>query len=121
MILAYEAESADMEEKQALESELASIELQLEAHAGFDEFDRKVNQWIDDLIVAIMSSEFFIVYNFTQHKMDFDFNVLRGVIQTPICFSKCRTARSVELLVRGILEFLTNLSYLSQAAFLGWH
>ena len=82
------AESANMEEKQTLESKLASIELQLEAHAGFDEFDRKVNQWINDLMAAIMSSQAFVVYNFAQHKRDFDFNVLRGVIQTPTYFSK---------------------------------
>ena len=87
VILAYEAESANMEEKQALEWKLASIELQLEAHADFDGFDRKVNQWIDDLMAAIMSSEFFIVYNFAQHKRDFNFNALRGVTQTPIYFS----------------------------------
>ena len=88
VILAYGAESANMEEKQALESKLASIELQLEAHAGFDEFDHEVNQWINGLMAAIMSSQAFVVYNFAQHKRNFDFNVLRGVIQTPTYFSK---------------------------------
>ena len=87
VILAYGAESANMEEKQAFEWELAIIELQLEAHADFDGFDRKVNQWIDDLMAAIMSLESFIVYNFAQHKRDFNFNVLRGVAQTSIYFS----------------------------------
>ena len=81
VILAYGAESADMAEKQALESKLASIKSQLEVRARFDELHRKVNQWIDNLMAAIMSSESFIVYNFAQHKMDFDFNVLRKAIQ----------------------------------------
>ena len=87
VILTYRAESANTEEKRTLESKLASIELQLEAHADFDEFDHKINQWIDDLMAAIMSSQAFIVYNFAQHKRDFDFNVLRGVIQTSRYFS----------------------------------
>ena len=74
VILTYEAESVDMEAKQALESELAQIELQLEVHC-------EMNQWIDALMIDIMSSESFIMYNFAQHKMDFEFNILRKATQ----------------------------------------
>ena len=48
---------------------------------------RRDQERIDDLMAAIMSSESFIVYNFAQHKRDFNFNVLRGVTQTSIYFS----------------------------------
>ena len=87
VIRAYGAESADMEEKQALEWDLVNIEFQLEAHSDFDKFDRRVNKWIDGLMAVIMSSEFFIVYDFAQYKRDFRFNVLRGAIQFPIHFN----------------------------------
>ena len=97
VILNHGTESADIKEKQALEFELAQIELQLE-------FLRNGHQWIDDFLMGtIISSESFLVYNFAEHKynfpllmmntfaeeyeykdkMDFKFDILRIAAQLP--------------------------------------
>ena len=79
VILNHGTESADIEEKQALEFELAQIELQLE-------FLRDGHQWIDDFLMGtLISSESFFVYNFAEYKykMDFKFDILRIAAQLP--------------------------------------
>ena len=76
-------ESVNMEEKKVLEAKLAKIKLDLEAHEGFDEVRREVNQWITDLGASIMSTEDLIVYSLAKDKKSFEFNVLSEVARLP--------------------------------------